>query len=98
MGPILRYNLSRFALFAAFLAVGYVVGLAGLVLLLAALVGSGVTSYFMLRDQRLAMIAAMAASADRRETRAAAKAGREDDWDEQQRRVEDTPGPDDLAG
>lgn len=98
MGPILRYNLSRFSLFAAFLGVGYLVGLAGFALLLAALFGSGVTSYFVLRNQRLAMIAAMAASVEARQAKAAAKTAREDEWDEQRRRADRPVGPDDLAG
>lgn len=97
MGAILRYNLSRLALFAAFLGIGYLVGLAGFVLLLAALFGSGVTSYFVLRNQRLAMIAAMAEAMEARQAKAAAKAAREDEEDER-RRVREEIGPDDLAG
>jgi len=95
MGPVLRYNVARLGLFAAFLGIGYVVGLAGFVLLAAALFGSGITSYFVLKPQRLAMIAAMQAKVEERQAKAAAKEAREDVWDEQ-RRAE--AGPDDLTG
>lgn len=96
MGPILRYNLSRFALFAAFLGIGYLVGLAGFVLLAAALLGSGVTAYFVLKPQRLAMIAAMQVKVEQRQAKAAARAAREDAWDDE-RRAHEASGPDGLS-
>lgn len=97
MGAILRYNLYRFGLLAAFLLVGYLVGLVGVALVVVSVLGSGITSYFALKPQRLAMIAEMQRRVEQRQARSAARAAREDAWDEQ-RRAEEEIGPDDLAG
>jgi len=83
---VLRYNALRLGLVVGFLAIGYLVGLAGIVLIVVALIASSVVSYFLLTGARQQMFEAVQAHAEARRVRAAARAAREDDYDEQQRR------------
>jgi hypothetical protein len=85
VGPILRYNLLRFALLVGFLAVFYLLGAGGLVLVVGAVLASGVASYFLLAGQRAAMIVALQERIQARQARAAAREAREDEYDEQLR-------------
>jgi uncharacterized membrane protein len=55
MRAVLVYTGARLALFAVVLGILYAVGLTGLLLVLAALVLSGVMSYLLLTRQRAAM-------------------------------------------
>jgi hypothetical protein len=52
---VLVYNLARLALLGACLLIGWAAGLTGLWLIVAALAGSGVLSWFLLRKQRIGM-------------------------------------------
>ena len=85
MGPILRYNLARLGLLVAFLAVFYLLGAGGLVLVVGAVLASGVASYFLLARQRAEMIVALQARMQARQAKAAAREAREDEYDEQMR-------------
>ena len=53
------YTLARAGLFVLCLVLGWVAGLTGLLLLVAALLVSGVLSWFLLQRQRLAMSGAV---------------------------------------
>ena len=85
MGPILRYNLARLGLLVGFLALFYLLGLGGAVLVLGAVLASGVVSYFALAQQRAAMIEALQQRMQARQAKAAAREAREDEYDEQLR-------------
>jgi hypothetical protein len=74
----LIYTGSRLGVFALLLAVFYVIGVRGFIVVLIALVLSGILSYFLLNRQRSAFAAALEARVERRRERAAARAGRED--------------------
>lgn len=56
---VVVYNVARLALLVACLAVGWLSGLRGVVLLLAALLVSGLLSWFLLARQREAMAMAV---------------------------------------
>jgi Mn2+/Fe2+ NRAMP family transporter len=85
VGPVLRYNLYRLGLLVAFLAAGYLLGAGGLVLVVVAVLASGIASYFLLARQRAAMVTALQAKVAARQARTAAKEAREDEYDEQLR-------------
>jgi Protein of unknown function (DUF4229) len=59
------YNLYRLGLLAAALGIGWLVGLRGLVLIVAALAVSGALSWFLLRSQRIEMGRAIEATVER---------------------------------
>jgi hypothetical protein len=75
---LLSYNLLRAALLAACLGLGYVAGLRGLLLIVAALLVSGVLSWFLLTRQRVSMGAAIEQSVARGRARMAARTAAED--------------------
>lgn len=52
MNSFLKYTLARFGLLVATLAVGYIAGIRGLWLFVAAFIGSGALSLVMLDGQR----------------------------------------------
>ena len=85
MGAFVRYNLLRFGLFVGFGALFYFVGVAGLLLVVLAALASGVTSYYLLAKQRKEMVDALAGRVAARQERSAARAAREDAYDEQLR-------------
>lgn len=75
---VVVYTLARAALFALCLALGWLAGLTGPVLLIVALLVSGVLSWFLLQRQRLAMSAAVTDRVDRVRARAHARTVAED--------------------
>jgi hypothetical protein len=87
MGPILRYNVLRFALLAFFVVGGYLLGVGGAVLVVGAVLASGIASYFLLARQRAEMVAALQARVQARQARASERAAREDEYDEQLRQA-----------
>jgi hypothetical protein len=82
VGPILRYNLARLGLLVGFLALFYLLGLGGAVLVLGAVLASGVVSYFVLARQREAMVVALKERVQARQAKAAAREAREDEYDD----------------
>jgi hypothetical protein len=75
---VLAYSLARLALLGAFLVVGWLVGLSGPLLLVLALLASGVVSLFLLQRQRIAMSASVESSVRRLRAGAAARTAAED--------------------
>ena len=75
---VLGYNLGRFALFVACLFLGYFAGLRSILLIVVALVVSGVLSYFLLARQRVAMAAAVTNAVTKSRTRLAERTTAED--------------------
>ena len=55
MKPTLIYTLSRLGLLALCLGIGYLASLRGIILLVAAFLGSGLLSFLLLTKQRTAM-------------------------------------------
>jgi len=55
MKPTLIYTLSRLGLLALCLGIGYLASLRGIILLVAAFLGSGLLSFVLLTKQRTAM-------------------------------------------
>jgi hypothetical protein len=74
----LSYNLLRLALFAACFGLGWLAGLRNLVLVVAALLVSGVLSWFALRKQREAWGLAVEQTVERGRSRMAERAAKED--------------------
>lgn len=74
----LLYSGSRVGLFAVVLGLFYGIGVRGLIVVLIALVLSGVLSYFLLDRQRTAFARALEARVERRRAVAAARASKED--------------------
>jgi Protein of unknown function (DUF4229) len=72
------YNLWRLGLLAGCLALGWVAGLRGALLLFVALLVSGVLSWFLLARQRVAMGTAVEHAVDRTRRRLRARAQAED--------------------
>jgi hypothetical protein len=66
---VVVYNLGRIGLFVVCVVLGYVAGLRGLLLLVAALIVSGLLSWFLLARQRMAMAEVVAGAAARGRTR-----------------------------
>ena len=52
MKPTLSYSLARFGLLGVVFAIGYLVGLRGVVLIVVAFLGSSVISFFLLNNAR----------------------------------------------
>jgi hypothetical protein len=77
--PALRYTSLRLAIFVIALILLWLVRVRGALLVVLALIISGLASYVLLRSQRVAMAAQFAAASERRRTRAARRAAREDD-------------------
>jgi hypothetical protein len=75
---IVRYNVYRVVLLVIALGLGYLAGLRGLLLIVAALLASGLASYFLLTRQRLEMAAALGSVLGVARRRTAARAVRED--------------------
>ena len=80
---MLVYNLFRLALLGVCLGLGYVAGLRSILLLVAALLVSGVLSWFVLRSQREAMGRAVERTVARGQSRLAARAAAEDEYVDQ---------------
>lgn len=75
---VITYNLCRLGLFVACAALGAVAGLRGLVLIAAALLVSGVLSWFLLARQRAAMADVVGSAVTRGRSRLAARTEAED--------------------
>ncbi|MBV9291740.1 MAG: DUF4229 domain-containing protein [Frankiales bacterium] len=75
---VLVYSVARLLLLAGFVVAGWLVGLTGPLLLVLALLASGVVSLFLLQRQRLAMSATVESSVHRLRERAAARTAAED--------------------
>lgn len=75
---VLVYNLGRLALLLACLALGWLAGLRGVLLLAAALLVSGLLSWFLLARQRVAMGAAVEHAVERTRSRLRARTEAED--------------------
>ena len=75
---VVAYNLGRLGLFVGCAVLGYVAGLRGLVLLAAALLVSGVLSWFLLARQRAAMAEVVGDAVTRGRSRLAQRAAEED--------------------
>jgi hypothetical protein len=74
----LAYNVARLALLGVCLGLGWLAGLRSYVLILAALLVSGILSWFVLRGQREAMGAAVERTVERSRVRMASVAAAED--------------------
>lgn len=76
--PFLVYTGSRIGVFAVLLGLLYGVGVRGLIVVLIAVVMSGILSYFLLDRQRAAFAAAVEARVQRRRLAAITRVSRED--------------------
>jgi len=79
---VVAYNLGRIGLFVACAALGYIAGLRGLVLLAAALLISGILSWFLLARQRAAMAEALGGAVTRSRSKLASRTAAEDAYAE----------------
>lgn len=75
---LLVYNVLRLLLLAACLGLGYLAGLRGLVLIVAALAVSGVLSWFLLARQRIGMGVAVERAIERGRVKMAERTAAED--------------------
>ena len=75
---MLAYNLARFGLLVGCGVLGYVAGLRGIALIAAALLVSGLLSWFLLARQRIAMGEAVGAAVTRGRSRLADRTKAED--------------------
>ena len=89
-GPMLVYTTARVTLFAVALFVLGLLGLRGLLLLVVAVLASGLLSYVLLSRQRDAMSAAVVQRAGRIRTRARERTEAEDAADDAARAARDT--------
>jgi cytoskeletal protein RodZ len=76
----LTYNALRLALLAACLGLGWIAGLRSVLLIVAALLVSGVLSWFLLRPQREAMARAVEQTVARSRVRMEQRASAEDEY------------------
>jgi Protein of unknown function (DUF4229) len=74
------YNLCRAGLLAVCLGVAWIAGLRGFALIAAALLVSGALSWFLLRNQRVAMGQAVARTVERSRVKLAEKTAAEDSY------------------
>jgi hypothetical protein len=79
---VVAYNLGRIGLFVGCVVLGYVAGLRGLILLAAALLISGILSWFLLARQRAAMADALGGAVARSRSRLAQRTAAEDAYAE----------------
>jgi hypothetical protein len=77
---VLTYNVGRVGVFVVCLGLGWIAGLRSILLVVAALLVSGVLSWFVLRRQREAMGEAVERSVSRGQERFAARAAAEDEY------------------
>jgi hypothetical protein len=77
---VLLYNVLRAALFAVCFGLGWLAGLRSIALVVAALLVSGILSWFALRGQREAMGAAVELTVERSRERMAERAAKEDEY------------------
>jgi len=75
---VVAYNLGRIGLFVGCAVLGYVAGLRGLLLLAAALLISGILSWFLLARQRAAMAEALGGAVARSRSKLASRTAAED--------------------
>jgi hypothetical protein len=85
------YNLCRLGLLALCLGIGWLAGIRGFPLIVAALFVSGVASWFLLRRQREAMGRAVEQTVERSRVRMSARAEAEDSYVDAMLAVSETP-------
>lgn len=90
---VVAYNLGRLGLFVGCAVLGYVAGLRGLILLAAALLVSGILSWFLLARQRAAMADALSGAVTRGRSKLAQRTAAEDAYADASRRDVIEPGP-----
>jgi hypothetical protein len=88
---VIGYNLGRLGLFVACCVLGYVAGLRGLVLLAAALLVSGVLSWFLLARQRAAMAEVVGTAVTRGRSRLVQRSREEDAYVDALDQAQSTP-------
>jgi hypothetical protein len=74
----MAYNFGRLGLFVGCAVLGYIAGLRGLLLLAAALLISGILSWFLLARQRAAMAEALGGAVTRNRSKLARRTAEED--------------------
>jgi len=79
---LLAYNLLRLLLLAACLGIGWLVGVRGVILIVAALAASGVLSWFLLARQRIRMGIAVERAVELGRVKMAARTAAEDEYAE----------------
>ena len=79
---VLAYNAGRLGLLVGCAVLGYIAGLRGFVLLAAALLVSGVLSWFLLARQRAAMAEALGGAVTRSRSKLAQRTAEEDAYAE----------------
>jgi anthranilate/para-aminobenzoate synthase component II len=94
---VLIYNLLRLTLLAICLAVGYFAGLHGLYLIAAALLVSGVLSWFVLAKQRIRMGIAIERTVERGRSKMAERTAAEDEYADRVRAEAATPATSETA-
>jgi len=90
---VFAYNLGRIGLFVGCAVLGYVAGLRGFVLLAAALLVSGILSWFLLARQRAAMAQALGGAVTRSRSKLAQRTADEDAYAEALQREALQRGP-----
>jgi len=75
---VVAYNLGRLGLFVGCALLGFIAGLRGLLLLAAALLVSGILSWFLLARQRAAMAEALGGAVTRNRSKLARRTAEED--------------------
>lgn len=77
---VLVYNLSRLALLVICLAVGWFIGLRGLIWIAGAFLASGILSWFLLAKQRVGMGMAIERTVERSRSKLAERTAAEDEY------------------
>jgi hypothetical protein len=90
---VVAYNLGRVALFVGCAVLGYVAGIRGLLLLAAALLISGILSWFLLARQRAAMAEALGGAVSRSRSKLAQRTVDEDAYADGLHRDDVQAGP-----
>ena len=90
---VIAYNLGRIGLFVGCAVLGYVAGLRGLILLAAALLVSGVLSWFLLAGQRAAMAEVLGGAVTRGRGKLAQRTAEEDAYADALQRDARQPDP-----
>lgn len=88
---VLAYNAGRLGLFIGCAVLGFIAGLRGLLLLAAALLVSGVLSWYLLARQRAAMAEALGGAVTRSRSKLAQRTAEEDAYAEALHRGSSTP-------
>lgn len=89
---VLIYNLSRLALLAVCLVIGWFAGLRGLYWIAGSFLVSGVLSWFLLAKQRMGMGVAIERTVERGRAKMAERTAAEDEYDDSLRAAGDSVG------